>query len=309
MVRESSIPLFWRESYWNHNRSDSGETILISSEGQADLYLSRGDGQILVPGPATFGGWWPTHEAGAIPNDWGNLFEELFRKFPQHDWSISLPPSYFFPEIFFGQAEALRQLGAMEITEINSTVPITAEHLVDSSFGFSRGNRKRIRAFESHGGVVRQAREPELDRAFELLEENRNRRGVTLSMNREKFVNLVRSEPGSYRCWLAVSGSELLGAALTVEVHRDVTYVLYWGDSLAGRKISVTASICKYLLKTAASNGKKFLDIGVSSNRGDVDEGLLRFKNNLGARTFDQSRFFLGHPASRSSGIRADLID
>jgi hypothetical protein len=221
------------------------------------------------------------------------VFTELFNRFPAVRWSISFPPAYFHPEIFDGQASALLDLGANVVVETNSTIGVSPSRHDSPMEGFSRGNRKRVRAFTDLGGLVRRAAESELNAAFDLLKANRERRGVQLSIDREKFLKLATTQPNLYRCWLAIADSQLMGAALTVELDEKSTYVLYWGDSLRGREVSVSASICLYLLVTVASEGKAFLDLGISSNAGQVDEGLLRFKSNLGAETYSQFRFSL----------------
>ena len=224
------------------------------------------------------------------------VFSELFRRFPNHHWEFSFPPAYFCPEVFSAQASALERFGVSETIETNSTISITPENHVLPQDGFSRGNKKRVRAFDAMGGIVRRAHHSELESAFNLLKANRMRRGVELSMDKTKFQELIVSASNSHRCWLAKANSELMGVALTVEISDKVTYVLYWGDSIAGREVSVTASLCRYLVGNAALEGKSFLDLGISSADGQVDEGLLRFKDNLGARRYEQRRCFLSTP-------------
>ena len=292
MVASPSPPLFWKESYWAENRSSDSEILCFSSEEGATLYLSQTDDQIEVPGPATFGGWWPSDETVVRKSEWIQAFRTVFDRFPNCHWSISLPPAYFYPEVFLDQASALKELGANVVEEKNSTVAVECSNGFSPTEGFSRGNRKRVRAFHDLHGLVRPAQESELGSAYDLLEASRLRRGTHLSIGREKFVNLVTSLPRAYRCWLAIADSKLMGAALTVDIDSSSLYVLYWGDTLVGRQLSVSASICEHLLILAASEGKAFLDLGVSSLGGQVDQGLLRFKHNLGAETHSQFRFY-----------------
>jgi len=287
-----SPPLFWTESYWIENRSRDSEILCFSNQERATLYLSQTDNEIEVPGRATFGGWWPADETVARKSDWIRAFRTLFEKFPSRRWSITLPPSYFHPKVFLDQASALRELGASVVEEKNSTVAVKRPNGFSSTEGFSRGNRKRVRAFRDLHGLVRPAKVTELNSAYDLLEASRVRRGTHLSIGRQKFVDLIVSLPSAYRCWLAIADSELMGAALTVDIDSSSLYVLYWGDTLVGRQVSVSASICEYLLILAASEGKDFLDLGISSLGGQVDEGLLRFKQNLGAETHSQFRFY-----------------
>jgi len=208
---------------------------------------------------------------------------------PKTPWQ-SIPPEYFYPEIFHRQQRALVQLGGTLIDETNSTIQLSLLQSGSDLSNFSRGNRKRLRAFSDRGGEIRRAQGFELRAAHSLLVENRVRRGVNLSVDEEKFVGLLTNLPESYTCWLALVGQEILGVAYTVEVSSHSTYVLFWGDSPAGRSVSVVASLCARLQMVALAEGKEFLDLGISSENGNVDEGLFNFKRNLGASTFPQAR-------------------
>lgn len=281
---DSAYPLFWTESYWRALPEQQTFRAVETEAGGFRLFLQMIDQRAKVPGLATFGGWYGNVVDNPVPN-FIALYQALIWELRALHVEISLPPSYFLPNLFEPQQVALASLGAEIVLNINSTIDLRPSH---TSPAFSRGNVKRVRQFSEIGGAIRESETRELPAAYQLLKDNRARRGATLSMSEERFRTLASDGQGLYRCWLAVSGDTLLGAAFTVEISREVLYVLYWGDTLEGRKVSVVASLCDYLASHASDQGKSFLDLGVSSIRGSLDTGLARFKDNLGATRFHQ---------------------
>jgi hypothetical protein len=97
------------------------------------------------------------------------------------------------------------------------------------------------------------------------------------------FERGLIDQPDAFTIWGATLESEFVGGALTVEVNSYSLYVLFWGDTLLGRNISVVASICEKLIEFCISRNYKVLDLGISSVDGLLDENLAKFKVNLGA--------------------------
>lgn len=248
------------------------------------LAYGHDQGLVIVPGRATFGGWW-TLDGGTPSRDDYAEAHDLFRHHVGRSKPIrmTLPPQYFRPQNFDPQRELFDALGHSLIEETNHTVVLEGQQLPE----LSRGNWKKIRQFRSIGRIVSASEESFRD-CYNLLAASRRRRGVTLSLDRDQFILNLKRHPDRYHCFSAFIGERLVGVAYTVEISDDVTYVLYWGDSLEGRTYSVTASLFLEVREHAVALGKTFLDLGKSSVQGVLDNGLARFKENLGARPFPQ---------------------
>lgn len=288
-------PLFWSEEYWELRSATTRNKFRRVEKNGYFLYLDVSGETIKIPGSATFGGWW-RNSADYNSEPFHELFEFLFTKFPKRRWQVNFPPTHFFPQLFKRQVTYLETLGGRLVREQNSSILAKNLGNDDVVSRFSRGNRKRVRAFRESGGVVRAASPQEHQLAFSILSESRERRGVSLSMTWEDFSFSLDRLPQVYQCWLALNGPYVVGAALTVKVSQSSLYVLYWGDTLLGREQSVSASICERLAAFAWSEKMEVLDLGISSVDGIIDEGLLRFKRNLGAVDFDQWTVILNDP-------------
>jgi len=280
----SSPPLFWQPNY----RGGSAPLQFLDVETEAKGVLRVAywvkDVAVLVPGKASFGGWWPMSGPAPDATDVAHAHEHLEARIgPQLPIQISLPPAYFHPPIFDPQRDLFRTLGFSLVEETNHTVVLAGRDWPE----LSKGNRKRIRQFLSVGHVAI-ATPLDFENCFNLLDANRRRRGAVLSLSMEEFILNLEHQPDVYTCWKAVIGDELVGAAYTVETDENATYVMFWGDSPEGRRYSVVASLFLEIWKRALASGKAFLDLGKSSVDGQIDDGLARFKGNLSARSFSQ---------------------
>lgn len=279
-----TIPTFWQHGYWERVASSRFFESETESSGELRIFFSEDAGRVKVPGRATFGGWWPVEGTEPSIRDYF-VAQQRFEASLGKDFSLSitLPPDYFFPDVFGPQREMYRSLGYRLVEETNQTAEVVTGDLP----ALSRGNWKKVRQFAAVGNVGL-ASDGEYSACFDLLVENRKRRGVQLSMDRAQFLENLTERPQHYACWRGKIGDRIVGAAYTVDLADHVTYVLYWGDSPEGRTYSVVASLFCEIWNNALESGKEFLDLGKSSTGGQLDNGLARFKRNLSAQTWSQ---------------------
>jgi hypothetical protein len=266
-------PLFWTQEYAdlhnsNHNVLEIGPSV-IAVDGV-------GGTTIKSPGRATFGGIWS--DSPLTQKEFLQTINELGGLFPNsRELQMNLPPEYFYPEIFEPQEFFISQINTDSYFEFNYHIN------VNSAINLSKGNRKKQRQFVESGGIVDRANQGSWKVIYELLSENRLRRGANMSMPWETFERSLLALPNSFQLFQANIDERIIGAALTVKIDKKILYVLFWGDSLEGREISVVASISKHLVEYCKKNSINILDLGISSVNGKLDDNLARFKRNLGA--------------------------
>jgi hypothetical protein len=267
------VPLFWTYEY---SKIHDGEHQLIETESGL-LPVGRAGSEILKsPGRATFGGFW-SESSRAFTYTKKTVCQLKTYSDTSSQIRISFPPSYFHPEIF---QEQISYFSA----KCTSLIPESNFHIVvENRNDVSKGNRKKQRQFTERGGSVSQVKKPDWHIVYELLVENRLRRGVALSMPWHIFERGLVDRPDVFTLWGATLGLDFVGGALTVEINSNTLYVLFWGDTLLGRDLSVVASICETLVEFCRSRNYQVLDLGISSVDGVLDENLAKFKINLGA--------------------------
>ncbi len=267
------VPLFWTTEY---SKIHDGEHQVFETDSGL-ISLGRAGAETLKsPGRATFGGFWKEPNEGFTYTE-KTVAQLVSYSNKSNQIRISYPPSYFHPEIFEEQVSFLKAKCSSFISETNFHIVINQRNDV------SKGNRKKQRQFKEGGGSVSQVLKTDWRLIYNLLAENRSRRGVELSMPWHVFERGLDECPEVFTVWGATLGTELVGGALTVEISDDTLYVLFWGDTLLGREFSVVASICETLIDFCKSKNYKVLDLGISSVDGLLDSNLARFKSNLGA--------------------------
>ena len=268
-----TVPLFWTMEY---SKIHGGEHQIVETESGLLSVGRPGDETLKSPGRATFGGFWTDPNRNFSFTE-KTLAQLIAYSSKSNQFRISFPPIYFHPEIFDEQVSFFKTRCITRISESNFHI------VVDQRKDVSKGNRKKQRQFIERGGSVSQVLEADWRLIYNLLAENRLRRGVELSMPWRVFERGLIEQPDVFTAWGATLGMKLVGGALTVKINEDTLYVLFWGDTLLGRELSVVASICEKLVEFCRSKNYKILDLGISSVDGVLDENLARFKLNLGA--------------------------
>ena len=87
--------------------------------------------------------------------------------------------------------------------------------------------------------------------------------------------------------------NRICASALIVSLSDTVEYVLYWGDDENYRALSPVTSLFLKIVTSCKSGNKRYLDLGISSVNGNLDEGLFNFKSSLGASAFSKYHFKL----------------
>ena len=240
------------------------------------LTLRKDLNRITIPGKATFGGVWPA----ASVNDFKKLFGEINRLGGSADVVWTLPPEYFYPEIFLSQIQLIEEMGGILLFS-DSSFHISVDDW-DLSL-LSKGNRKKIRQCQAQGVQFRPGNNDDLPQIYDLIRRNRISKGVTPSISFDQLVTAARIFPNEYQFFALYLSDDLIASAVTVMITPDIRYVYMWADDDNFRVLSPVAMLCKEIVEDSRKNGIKIVDLGTASVAGVLDPGLARFKMNLGA--------------------------
>lgn len=284
------IPLFWRSEYIKmqgqncllvglekdenfvhiQNDDERAENLKIRLTLRSDL-----DG-ITIPGKATFGGVWPAATISEIKK----LFGEIGRLGGSTDVVWTLPPAYFYPEVFLSQIQLIENLGGSLLFNDSSF------HIAVDDWNLnklSKGNRKKIRQCQAQNVQFRQGNIDDLPQIYDLILRNRISKGVTPSISFEQLVTAMITLPNEYQIFALNLADALIASAVTVMITPDIRYVYMWADNDNFRVLSPVAMLCKEIVEDSQKNGINIVDLGTASVAGVLDPGLARFKLNLGA--------------------------
>jgi hypothetical protein len=280
-VIKPDFPLFWDRNFARGHPYSIIE--IVNSTGRRFLLNCQFTEELLlIPGRLTFGGFLPLDREVVGKDEFRELLDVLRNKISaglKIQWK--LPPQYFLPEIFLSQNEFLASSHFREIVDLNQHINVEAWETTH----MSKGNQKKIRQCVSAGMTLKKASVDDLSKCYEVLALNREAIGAQVSMNLTEIQDAVTNFPSIYQVKYVEFGEKVAAMCLTVDIEPKVRYVLYWADNLSLRNYSPVAILCKKLVEEARQEGLRFLDLGISSNNGLVNEGLHRFKQNLGAIT------------------------
>ena len=279
---KSYTPLFWTNRYASLHGAAHKILPIELSESSFALFTYSNLDFLRSPGRATFGGFWPNETARRIDLDYAlTAYKHFFKKFPEcNEAKIILPPKSFFPNIYESQLTALMKFNVnQKIVDTNYFVEVQNW----SRGNINKGNRKKIRRFIELGGTVSYSSLDMIKKCYDVLVENRERRGVTLTMKYDDFENSLVSCRDDFKLIQASLDNQIVAACYLVKILPDYWYVLFWGEAVNFRSMSPVASLFQFIIEDAQKNRVRVLDLGISSVEGVLDEGLARFKSNLGA--------------------------
>ena len=253
---------------------------ITTSDNALDVAYSNESGDCFVCGArATFGSFKfseniPLDEAMSLLD---SLMKYIYKEFSSFE--IRLPPEYLNPvayevfDFYFSDNP-----GAI----INETNQFIALQHFEGSKSLSKTHRRIFNGL-IRKGVRSTVSETISYDGYNLLSRNRAQRGVSLSLSYEELVEQSVALRGRYLFFSCLSADELLMAySVCVKISKDVLYVLYWGEDPAFRGYSPVVYLSQEICRFAAAHHYKFVDVGISSVAGVLDENLYAFKKRLG---------------------------
>ncbi len=94
----------------------------------------------------------------------------------------------------------------------------------------------------------------------------------------------------------------MVAAAIFYQFQKNIAYGVYWGDNLFGRKLKSMDFLSYNLWTYYKSLGFKYIDLGITTESGIPNEGLLRFKENHECNS--SLRFRFKYQNEMFSGLR-----
>lgn len=207
-------------------------------------------------------------------------------------WWIRAKPQSF-GENEAATVQALLQHGwRVERAELNYSIPVPAT--LDA---YERTLSRQAVAAIDHGEEqclacweVEARNERTWAQCYEVLKRNREEKGRPISLDLG-YVRAIRDAfPGLVRM-IACGGAEgsarpgeIVAAALVYRIGRARDLVQFWGDYAPWLRHSPMNLLVREVVEDAIRTGAKVLDLGISTESGEPNGGLCRFKRSVGAR-------------------------
>jgi predicted N-acyltransferase len=128
------------------------------------------------------------------------------------------------------------------------------------------------------------ADEDEWAAAYEVLRHNRVSKGRPMRLSLEYVTALRDLFPGRVRMYVLRTGGAVCAAALVYRILPGRDLVQYWGDAHHALERSPMNVLVLRLVERALAEGVETIDLGISTDHGVPNQGLIQFKQSVLAR-------------------------
>ena len=114
---------------------------------------------------------------------------------------------------------------------------------------------------------------------YELIRLNRQKFGRNIYMTLSDLLETSKLWPVDFFKVQSQSG-RIVASAIFYRFRDDISYAVFWGDNEDGRTLRAMDFLASKLWSYYKELGFNFIDLGISTENGAPNEGLLRFKES-----------------------------
>lgn len=237
------------------------------------------DGVLLSPFSAPFGGFHFRTEiiyASEIDNFLMSL-QTYITKAQLKGTTIILPPNIYHPTFNAKIVNSILRVGfKADIPDITNWVDL---HIFNRSF-IQKNTREYLRqAIRNKLSFSITDRITEKQMIYDLIRENRMKFSRPIFMTFEDVLATANIWPVDF-IKVCINGDEMVASAIFYRNHPYICYAAYWGDNDIGRPLRAMDFLTFSLWNHYKDLGYTYIDLGISTEAGKPNEGLLRFKES-----------------------------
>jgi len=255
--------------------------VMRGDKVEASLYLFQNDGDFFSPLKATFGGVEYTSDTAAR-----YLLTHMRYWLDKQRYSslkLVLPP------VFLMGSQHLYTGFDHCIIDKNYHIPIT-DHPFER--GLHPSALRRLKKCLKHYFSCSLWECPEMDTVYDFIDKARKRKGYPMTMQRVDFKKMFETLPANYLVFVVKQAEKIAALGVTVKLSSDVLYHFYPADAEDFLGFSPSIFLHKVMYEYCQEHGYSYLDLGIATDKGVDNQGLIRFKENLGA-TLSQKKTYI----------------
>jgi len=266
---------------------------LIDDSGKAVIGLVAGinNGELQSPFSAPFGGFHFLKENIYISeiDRFLAYLQEYVASQELKGVEIILPPDIYHSTFNAKTISSLIRRGfQLKTPEITNWV-----NLLQFKGAFSQKNsREYYRQAIRNGLFFDQITETKQKmEAYDLICQNRAKFDRHIFMTFKDIENTSTLWPVDF-FKVSTNDNRIAASAIFYRNHSDICYAVFWGDNEEGRLLRAMDFLLLNLWNYYKNMGFKYVDLGISTEEGHPNEGLLRFKESHEAESSLRYKFF-----------------
>ncbi|MDE7119682.1 MAG: hypothetical protein K2O10_03650, partial [Muribaculaceae bacterium] len=265
----------------NRGKADSLHYLVFAdTKTRGGMILGRRGDVMCTPFSAPYGGIVAPRRLKTETVDLIWVSAADFARHAECSLRVTLPPTFVDPDLIAKSVNALTQLGATALADINHHVDLARAGSPAALFAMKSRNQLNQAQKLPYSFEKLDPTPANINRVYDVIVANHESRGFPVNM---RLDDVVATAPivGAEFFILTLDGIDV-GAA---QVHHPVAgmaQVIYWGDRpgfAPGRPMNMLAfKLFDYYM----TRGAQIVDIGISTERGVPNYGLCDFKEGVG---------------------------
>ena len=280
-----SVPLFFRPSFIYRKGTDSILSFQWQpneSAAQALTYFFLQNQEAISIPASPFGSIYGNEECTTeILTDFvADIKRSLIQKGIQ-SIVIKHYPACYAPALHDMVVQAFTNNGFEIIgTEHNQYLPLNASSKKEV---FDHSKLHLIKKCKEANFTVSVTSSFDADTWYDIITRARELRGHPMTIDLENLRVLNKGNESAYHFFEVKDGSKIIACAIGVQVTEEVLYYYLAADEDEYRSYSPMTFLLDRMYDFACEKNIKVLDMGISSSKGILNEGLRWFKKSFGA--------------------------
>ncbi|MFY0655005.1 MAG: GNAT family N-acetyltransferase, partial [Cyclobacteriaceae bacterium] len=143
--------------------------------------------------------------------------------------------------------------------------------------------KRKIKKCEQEGIKFLYEGSEKLSEVYAFIEQCRNAQGLLMNITYDQLKKAFDTLSDAYEIYSVRDKlGELLAATITVRVNKAVVYNYLPAFDRAYKSLSPLAFLTRELVLACQRKGYHYIDLGISSIDGKIQEGLATFKERMG---------------------------
>jgi hypothetical protein len=179
----------------------------------------------------------------------------------------------------------------VKFTDQNYEIPISNKSFYETVIGAT--TKQLLRTYIKKGYVFNQELNPNIAIVHAFIARSRMRKNRPMTMNCEQLTEHFKKFSKSFQLFSVTHSNIMVAVGVTIKINNDILYTFYLADEENHLKDSPTTFLLSGIYEYSKLEKFKILDLGIATEKGVLNEGLVRFKQNLGAETSKKKTYFL----------------
>lgn len=227
------------------------------------------------PPRATFGGWYGNILPTEVQEEFWNWVKKELTALGAHTLHIKLPPLAHFSTL-----PSFHPSTFLPFPDLNYHLDLSE----DFAGKLHHSEKRRLKKAHNAGLKASHWVNPDLLEVYQFIAEARQRKGFPITLTYEQFIQNFQKFPTYYEVFaVRDSVGKLACLTVTVKLSDTILYNFYPADSPDYLAYSPMVLLLEFVTDWAKKQGFLLFDLGIATVEGVRNEGLMRFKKNLGA--------------------------